>query len=48
MMTVISFIMAMSCLCEDIEIKEAVAFVVISAVLLGMLIASAYLLTGGM
>lgn len=48
LMTVVCFVVVMSYACGLLEIKESVAFIVISAVLLGMLIASAYLLTGGM
>lgn len=48
MMTIICFIVAISCWCGLFEIKESVAFIVASAVLLVMMMGSAYLLTGGM
>lgn len=48
LMTDVCFVVVMSYACGSLGIKESAAFIVVSAVLLGMLIASAYLLTGGM
>lgn len=48
LMTVVCFVVAMSYADSSLGIKESVAFIVVSAVLLGMLIVSVYLLTGGM
>ena len=48
MMTIIFFIAVISCWCVSMQIKEAAALVIFSGVFLGMLIASVYLITGGM
>lgn len=48
LMTVVCFVVVMSYADSSLGIKESVAFIVVSAVLLGMLIVSVYLLMGGM